>query len=50
MSNSCPTDSKSLLKLFNSMIADVVVLYLRAMPLKVSPRCTVYTRNAGVGV
>jgi hypothetical protein len=32
------------------MIADTVVLYLRAMSLRVSPRCTVYTRKAGVGV
>jgi hypothetical protein len=31
----------SLLRLFNSMMAATVVLYRRAIPLKVSPRCTV---------
>jgi hypothetical protein len=31
----------SLLRLFNSMIAATVVLYRRAIPLKVSPGCTV---------
>jgi hypothetical protein len=40
----------SLLRLFSSTMAATVVLYRRAMPLKVSPGCTVYIRKAGVGM
>jgi hypothetical protein len=41
ITSSCPTESMSLLRLFNSMMAATVVLYRRAIPLKVSPGCTV---------
>jgi len=41
MSSSWPILIRSLVRLLNSVMASTVVLNLRAMPLRVSPACTV---------